>query len=86
MTVAALPRFMTFPLMASEELPVARNLDTEFGWQRDDLASALLYQEEISIPDAATTIQDARGAESNSDLGTGADNGTTQEHVDALGV
>jgi hypothetical protein len=67
-------------------LPVARNLDTEFGWQRDDLASALRYQEEISIPDAATTIQDARGAESNSDLGTGADNGTTQEHVDALGV
>ena len=50
-------------------MPVARNLDTEFGWQRDDLASALRYQE-ISIPDVATAIYDEGGAESNSDLGT----------------
>ena len=51
-------------------MPVARNLDTEFGWQRDDLASALRYQEQINIPDVATAIYDEGGAESNSDLGT----------------
>ena len=57
MTGAGAPEIHDLPLDSLRKgWPVARHLDTEFGWQRDDLASALRYQEEISIPDLATAI------------------------------